>query len=48
MGQELPADFLGDEWKGYVVRITGGNDRQDSPFVRYPFAREPVVAAGLD
>ena len=25
MGQEVPADTLGDEWKGYVLRITGGN-----------------------
>lgn len=25
MGQEIPADTLGDEWKGYVFRITGGN-----------------------
>eukprot|EP00054_Salpingoeca_dolichothecata_P037091 m.9684 g.9684 ORF g.9684 m.9684 type:complete len:261 (-) comp7242_c0_seq1:200-982(-) len=28
MGQEVPADPLGDEWKGYVFRITGGNDKQ--------------------
>ena len=25
---EVPADHLGDEWKGYVLRITGGNDKQ--------------------
>merc|ERR1712177_118520 len=31
MGQEMPADHLGDEWKGYVVRITGGNDKQGFP-----------------
>ncbi|RMZ75389.1 hypothetical protein DV737_g5310, partial [Chaetothyriales sp. CBS 132003] len=31
MGQEVPADSLGDEWKGYVVRITGGNDKQGFP-----------------
>ena len=24
MGQEMEADTLGDEFKGYVVRITGG------------------------
>jgi small subunit ribosomal protein S6e len=23
MAQEVAADFLGEEWKGYVVRITG-------------------------
>ncbi|KAF8331301.1 ribosomal protein S6e-domain-containing protein [Cantharellus anzutake] len=31
MGQEIPADSLGDEWKGYIVRITGGNDKQGFP-----------------
>ena len=31
MGQELEADTLGDEFKGYVVRITGGNDKQGFP-----------------
>jgi small subunit ribosomal protein S6e len=31
MAQETEADTLGDEWKGYVVRITGGNDKQGFP-----------------
>nr|ADD38318.1 40S ribosomal protein S6 [Lepeophtheirus salmonis] len=31
MSQELPIDFIGDEWKGYVARITGGNDKQGFP-----------------
>ena len=31
MAQELSADSLGDEWKGYVVRIAGGNDKQGFP-----------------
>lgn len=26
MSQEVAIDTLGDEFKGYVVRITGGND----------------------
>lgn len=26
MAQEVAIDSLGDEFKGYVVRITGGND----------------------
>jgi ribosomal protein S6E (S10) len=30
MGQEVPADSLGDEWKGYVLRITGGNGTSNS------------------
>lgn len=28
MGQEISADILGDEFKGYVLRLTGGNDKQ--------------------
>ncbi|CAL8085712.1 unnamed protein product [Calicophoron daubneyi] len=28
---ELPVDFLGDEWKGYIARISGGNDKQGFP-----------------
>jgi len=28
---EVPVDALGDEWKGYVLRISGGNDKQGFP-----------------
>jgi len=31
MSQEVDASSLGDEWKGYVVRISGGNDKQGFP-----------------
>lgn len=31
MAQEVPMDTVGDEWKGYVARITGGNDKQGFP-----------------
>ena len=31
MGAEVEADALGDEWKGYVFRIAGGNDKQGFP-----------------
>ncbi|XP_006896470.1 PREDICTED: EGF-like module-containing mucin-like hormone receptor-like 3-like [Elephantulus edwardii] len=31
MATEVVADSLGDEWKGYVVRISGGNDKQGFP-----------------
>jgi len=31
MAQEVEADSLGDEWKGYVFRISGGNDKQGFP-----------------
>lgn len=44
MGTEVEADSLGDEWKGYVVRISGGNDKQGFPMKQgvltngwYPF-----------
>jgi hypothetical protein len=32
ISQEGPADSIG-EWKGYIVRITGGNDKQGFPMV---------------
>jgi small subunit ribosomal protein S6e len=28
MGQEIDGEVLGDDYKGYVFRITGGNDKQ--------------------
>jgi small subunit ribosomal protein S6e len=31
MSAEVGAECLGDEWKGYVVRIAGGNDKQGFP-----------------
>ncbi|KAI5984863.1 40S ribosomal protein S6 [Pisolithus albus] len=31
ISQEVEADSLGDEWKGYVLRVTGGNDKQGFP-----------------
>ncbi|KHJ43870.1 ribosomal protein S6e [Trichuris suis] len=31
MAQEVDASPLGEEWKGYVFRITGGNDKQGFP-----------------
>lgn len=31
MGSEVLADPLGDDWKGYVLKITGGNDKQGFP-----------------
>lgn len=31
MGHEVEADSLGEEWKGYVLRIAGGNDKQGFP-----------------
>ena len=31
MSTEVPGDSLGDEYKGYIFRITGGNDKQGFP-----------------
>ncbi|CAK74304.1 unnamed protein product (macronuclear) [Paramecium tetraurelia] len=31
MGQVVEADNLGEEYKGYVLKITGGNDKQGFP-----------------
>jgi len=31
ISQEVEADTIGDEFKGYIVRITGGNDKQGFP-----------------
>jgi len=31
MGHEVDGDTLGDEWKGYVFKIAGGNDKSGFP-----------------
>ncbi|KAI0038091.1 ribosomal protein S6e [Auriscalpium vulgare] len=31
IAQEVPGDSIGDEFKGYIFRITGGNDKQGFP-----------------
>merc|ERR1712156_640895 len=31
MGAEVDASTLGEEWNGYIFRITGGNDKQGFP-----------------
>ena len=31
LSNEVTLDVLGDEWKGYVARISGGNDKQGFP-----------------
>merc|ERR1719335_1825848 len=31
MSTEVPGDSLGDEFKGYIFRIAGGNDKQGFP-----------------
>lgn len=34
VGAEVPGDSLGEEFKGYVFRITGGNDKQGFPMMQ--------------
>ncbi|KAG7094614.1 hypothetical protein E1B28_005438 [Marasmius oreades] len=49
MSQEVPADSVGDEWKGYVFRITGGNDKQGFPMkqgVLLPYRVRLLLADG--
>lgn len=49
MGAEVPADSLGDEWKGYIFRITGGNDKQGFPMkqgVMYPYRVRLLLSEG--
>ncbi|KAK2197921.1 bifunctional Ribosomal protein S6-S6e-A-B-2 [Babesia duncani] len=34
MGAEVPGDSLGDEFKGYIFKISGGNDKQGFPMMQ--------------
>jgi len=34
MSQEVDGDALGDQFKGYVFKITGGNDKQGFPMMQ--------------
>jgi len=34
IAQEVDAGCLGNEWKGYTLRITGGNDKQGFPMMQ--------------
>ncbi|KAG6887172.1 hypothetical protein C0992_000322 [Termitomyces sp. T32_za158] len=49
IAQEVPGDSLGDEWKGYIFRITGGNDKQGFPMkqgVLLPYRVRLLLADG--
>ncbi|KZF19819.1 40S ribosomal protein S6-B [Xylona heveae TC161] len=49
MGQEVPGDSVGDEFKGYVFKITGGNDKQGFPMkqgVMHPTRVRLLLAEG--
>jgi small subunit ribosomal protein S6e len=40
LSAEVSAEHLGDEWKGYIFRIAGGNDKQGFPM------KQGVLTAG--
>jgi len=40
VSNEVPLDNLGEEWKGYIARITGGNDKQGFPM------KQGILTAG--
>ena len=42
LGQEVEADTLGDEFKGYVFKITGGNDKDGFPMKQGVFSQGRV------
>lgn len=42
MGAEVPGDSLGEEFKGYIFRITGGNDKQGFPMMQGILANHRV------
>ncbi|KAL9578452.1 MAG: hypothetical protein Q9212_005705 [Teloschistes hypoglaucus] len=49
MGQEVPGDSVGNEFKGYVFRITGGNDKQGFPMkqgIMHPTRVRLLLSAG--
>ncbi|MXQ94661.1 hypothetical protein E5288_WYG014793 [Bos mutus] len=45
MATEVDADALGEEWKGSVVRISGGNDKQEDDVHQYVM-RKPLNKDG--
>ncbi|KAA8916961.1 hypothetical protein TRICI_000928 [Trichomonascus ciferrii] len=49
MGQEVEGDSIGDEFKGYIFKITGGNDKQGFPMkqgVLHPTRVRLLLAKG--
>lgn len=42
MGQEVDGGVLGDEFKGYVFRVSGGNDKQGFPMKQGVLAQKRV------
>jgi len=49
MGHEVQGDSIGDEFKGYIFKITGGNDKQGFPMkqgVMHPTRVRLLLADG--
>lgn len=49
MGQEVPGDGVAPEFKGYVFKITGGNDKQGFPMkqgIMHPTRVRLLLSAG--
>ncbi|KAK9480869.1 ribosomal protein S6e-domain-containing protein [Lipomyces japonicus] len=49
IGQEVEGDSVGDEFKGYIFKITGGNDKQGFPMkqgVMHPSRVRLLLAKG--
>lgn len=49
MGQEVPGDGVSPEFKGYVFKITGGNDKQGFPMkqgIMHPTRVRLLLGAG--
>eukprot|EP00922_Rhytidocystis_sp_ex-Travisia-forbesii_P032259 GHVS01047973.1.p1 GENE.GHVS01047973.1~~GHVS01047973.1.p1 ORF type:complete len:265 (-),score=67.18 GHVS01047973.1:423-1217(-) len=42
MGAEVSCDSIGDEFKGYVFRVSGGNDKQGFPMLQGVLANHRV------
>merc|ERR1719258_397127 len=42
MAAEVPGDSLGDEFKGYIFRISGGNDKQGFPMLQGVLTQQRV------
>jgi ribosomal protein S6E (S10) len=46
MGQEVEGDCLGDEYKGYIFKITGGNDRDGFPMRQGVMVKVKTIKIG--
>lgn len=43
IGQEVAGDSIGDEFKGYVFKVTGGNDKQGFPMKNVYLRSQPAL-----